>query len=67
MPLILDPADYDRWLDPEASVQELRALLTARSATIRLPWMRARQTRPNFTSSVNLHHAVSQAWVPTMA
>ena len=25
--MILDPADYDRWLDPEASVEELRALL----------------------------------------
>jgi putative SOS response-associated peptidase YedK len=27
MPVILDPADYNRWLDPEASVEELGALL----------------------------------------
>ncbi|HWT31166.1 MAG TPA: SOS response-associated peptidase, partial [Propylenella sp.] len=27
MPVILDPDDYDRWLDPAASVDELRALL----------------------------------------
>ena len=27
MPVILDPDDYDRWLDPETPVDELRALL----------------------------------------
>jgi putative SOS response-associated peptidase YedK len=27
MPVILDPDDYDRWLDPGASADELRALL----------------------------------------
>jgi len=27
MPVILDPEDYDRWLDPAATVEELRALL----------------------------------------
>ena len=27
MPVILEPEDYDRWLDPTASVEDLRALL----------------------------------------
>ena len=27
MPVILDPADYDRWLDPDTPIEELRALL----------------------------------------
>jgi putative SOS response-associated peptidase YedK len=27
MPVILDPEDYDRWLDPDASVEDLRTLL----------------------------------------
>lgn len=27
MPVILDPGDYDRWLDPSAPIGELRALL----------------------------------------
>ena len=27
MPVILDPDDYDRWLDPDAPVPELRKLL----------------------------------------
>ena len=27
MPVILDPEDYDRWLDPETPIEELRALL----------------------------------------
>jgi putative SOS response-associated peptidase YedK len=27
MPVILEPADYDRWLDADTSVEELRALL----------------------------------------
>ena len=27
MPVILDPADYDSWLDPDKSVESLRALL----------------------------------------
>ena len=27
MPVILHPEDYDRWLDPNASAEELRALL----------------------------------------
>jgi putative SOS response-associated peptidase YedK len=27
MPVILDPADYDRWLDPGTAIDELRALL----------------------------------------
>jgi putative SOS response-associated peptidase YedK len=27
MPVILDPASYDRWLDPEVGVEELRSLL----------------------------------------
>ena len=27
MPVILDPDDYDRWLDPETPIPELRALL----------------------------------------
>jgi putative SOS response-associated peptidase YedK len=27
MPVILDPADYDHWLDPATSIDELRALL----------------------------------------
>ena len=27
MPVILEPADYDRWLDPETATDELRALL----------------------------------------
>jgi putative SOS response-associated peptidase YedK len=26
MPVILDPADYDKWLDPDAATEELRAL-----------------------------------------
>jgi putative SOS response-associated peptidase YedK len=27
MPVILNPEDYDRWLAPDASMDELRALL----------------------------------------
>jgi putative SOS response-associated peptidase YedK len=27
MPVILDPDDYDRWLDPDTSIEELRSLL----------------------------------------
>jgi len=27
MPVILDPEDYDRWLAPETTVDELRSLL----------------------------------------
>ena len=27
MPVILDPEDYDRWLDPEAKPEDLLALL----------------------------------------
>jgi putative SOS response-associated peptidase YedK len=27
MPVILDPEDYDRWLDPKSSIADLRALL----------------------------------------
>jgi putative SOS response-associated peptidase YedK len=26
MPVILDPAHYDKWLDPDAPTEELRAL-----------------------------------------
>jgi putative SOS response-associated peptidase YedK len=28
MPVILDPEDYDRWLDRETPIEELRALLS---------------------------------------
>jgi putative SOS response-associated peptidase YedK len=29
MPVILDPADYARWLDPDGAVEDLQKLLTA--------------------------------------